>query len=161
MTMVNGIRIEPATDHLDAVPIVAGWHWEHGGWQDPGGSLESWTDGLLSRTNRDRIPATFLAFDGGDLVGSATLVEHDIPDRMDLDHLQPWLAGVFVAPAARGHGVGSELVSHAESRARSFGVKRLYLYTRAAVGFYERLGWRVLAQDDFAGPITIMHKDLG
>jgi GNAT superfamily N-acetyltransferase len=154
------LRIEPAADHLDLVPVVAGWHWEHGGWQDPTGSVESWTRGLLTRTNRDRVPATFLAFDDRNPVGSATLVEHDIPDRSDLASLRPWLAGVYVIPAARGRGVGSELVTHAEARAASFGVKRLYLYTREAAAFYVRLGWRVLRHDHFAGPITIMARDL-
>jgi GNAT superfamily N-acetyltransferase len=159
MSVMN-LRIDPAADHLDLVPLVAGWHWKHGGKQDPNGSLESWVEGLLTRTNRDRVPATYFAFDEGELVGSATLVEHDLPDRSDLQHLRPWLAGVYVIPAARGRGVGSELVVYAETRARSFGVERLYLYTREASAFYERLGWRVLARDDFAGPITIMARDL-
>jgi GNAT superfamily N-acetyltransferase len=154
------LRIDSAADHLSLVPVVAGWHWEHGGRQDPNGSLESWTEGLMTRTNRDRVPATFLAFENGELVGSATLVDHDIPDRADLAHLRPWLAGVYVRQAERGRGVGSELALHAEARARTFGIERLYLYTRDAAGFYERLGWRVLARDDFAGPITIMAKDI-
>jgi GNAT superfamily N-acetyltransferase len=160
MTAVASLRIESAADHPGLVPIVGRWHWEHGGWRDPGGSLESWIEGLRARTNPDRIPATFLAFEGGNLVGSATLVEHDIPDRVDLKHLRPWLAGVYVIPEARGRGVGSAVVLHAESRALFFGVKRLYLYTRGAADFYLRLGWRVLAHDDFAGPITIMARDL-
>ena len=157
---MSNLRIELAADHLDLVPTVAGWHWDHGGGEDPEGSRETWTQGLLSRTNRDRVPATFFAFGGSQLVGSATLVDHDMPDRADLKHFRPWLAGVYVTPAARGRGVGSELVSHAESRARSFGIARLYLYTREAVVFYERLGWQTLARDDFVGPITIMAKGL-
>ena len=160
MIGVPSLRIEPAADHLDLVPVVARWHWKHGGWQDPDGSLETWTDGLLTRTRRDRVPATFFAFADRDLVGSATLVEHDIPGRPDLGRLRPWLAGVYVLQTVRGRGVGSALVAHAESQAHTFGIQRLYLYTREATGFYERLGWRTLGRDNFAGPITIMAKDL-
>ncbi len=158
---MSEVRIESAADHLDRVPEVARWHWENGGWrEDPKGSVDSWTQGLLGRTNRDRIPATYFALRGNDLVGSVTLVEHDLPDRRDLQDFGPWLAGVHVVRSARGAGIGSRLVRHAEERARSFGVSRLFLYTSLAALFYQRLGWRTVRQDHFVGPITIMSKDL-
>jgi GNAT superfamily N-acetyltransferase len=158
----SDVRIELAADHLDLVPIVARWHWERRNPDEESQSLASWTDGLLTRINRDRIPATFFAFDGPALVASTTLVEHDMPDRVDLAHLRPWLAGVYVVADRRGRGFGSRLVDHAERSARAFGVGRLYLYTTEARGFYERLGWRRTATDRYGGEtITIMAKDLG
>jgi GNAT superfamily N-acetyltransferase len=159
-TNVTDLAIEPAADHLDLVPKVARWHWESGGWRDPQGSLRGWTEGLLTRTNRDRVPATFFAFVDGALVGSATLVAHDLPHRRDLAHLSPWLAGVVVAREARGRGIGTRLVTHAAARARAFGHARLYLYSEGAERFYERLGWRKLRDDEYVRPITIMAKDL-
>lgn len=158
---MSKLRIEPAADHLDLVPTAARWHWENGGrLEDPGGSVESWTAGLLTRTNRDRIPATYFGFRGDELVGTVTLVEHDLPARQDLRALRPWLAGVYVVPKERRLGIGARLVRHAEARARSFGVTRLFLYTSDAEPFYTRLGWQTLRTDRFVGPITIMSKDL-
>jgi GNAT superfamily N-acetyltransferase len=158
---LDEVRIEPAADHLDLVPVAARWHWERRNPDEIAESLAMWTEGLLTRTNRDHIPATFFALSGVALIASATLVDHDMPDRADLAHLRPWLAGVYVAAEERRRGVGSRLVSHVEACALSFGVQRLYLYTSEARGFYERLAWRVVAEDRYGGePITIMARDL-
>jgi GNAT superfamily N-acetyltransferase len=142
------VRVENIADHLDLVDVVARWHWDEWGHTDPGGSLQSWTEGLRQRTNRDRIPATYVALDEDELLGSVTLVEHDMSTRLDLS---PWLAGVYVKPERRGQGVGSALVRHATECAAQMGVQRLYLYTRSAQGFYEKLGWQHLAEDHYEG----------
>ncbi len=148
------VWIESIADHLDLVATIAEWHWAEWGHADPGGSLASWTEGLRRRTNRERIPTTYVALDGGELLGSATLVEHDMATRRDLS---PWLAGLYVAPAHRGRGVGSALVRHAVRRAAAMGVGRLYLYTGPARGFYERLGWRPIADEWYEGqPVVVM-----
>lgn len=37
------------------------------------------------------------------------------------------------------------------------GVKRLYFYTHSAREFYTKLGWRLLAEDEYEGrPVAIM-----
>ncbi|MEA2531726.1 MAG: hypothetical protein QOG89_3370, partial [Thermomicrobiales bacterium] len=69
----------------------------------------------------------------------------------------PWLAGLYVSPAQRGRGVGSALVRHAVRRAATMGVGRLYLYTGPGRGFYERLGWRPIADEWYEGqPVVVM-----
>jgi GNAT superfamily N-acetyltransferase len=114
---------------------------------------------LRQRTNRDRIPATYVALDGDELLGSVTLVEHDMSTHLDLS---PWLAGVYVKPERRGQGVGSKLVRYATECAARMGVERLYLYTRSAQGFYEKLGWQHLADDHYEGRrVSIMQDDPG
>jgi GNAT superfamily N-acetyltransferase len=148
------LRIESIADHLGLVDTIARWHWNEWGHSDPDGSLQSWTEGLRERTNRNSIPTTYVALDGSELLGSVTLVEHDMSTRLDLS---PWLAGVYVKPDQRGRGIGSALVQHAVAEAAKIGVKRLYLYTSPAKEFYEKLGWRCVGDDYYEDqPVFIM-----
>ena len=135
------MQIESIADHLDWVPLIAGWHWQEWGDTDPLGSLAQWAHGLSERTLRDQIPTTYIAVEQHQPVGSVTLVEHDMEIHWDLS---PWLAGVYVQPQSRRQGVGSELVRHAIQQVHHLGFPALYLYTHAARQFYERLGWEVL-----------------
>ena len=57
--------------------------------------LEARTKRLRQRCGTGGVPSAFVAFDGPDLFGSAALVQHDLPDRTNLE---PWLAGVYVTP---------------------------------------------------------------
>jgi len=152
------IRIENAADHLELVPTFGRWHWGEWGHHDPSGSLESWTAGLRERTNRDAVPATFVAFEEAQPIGTALLVEHDMDTRLDLS---PWLAGVFVLPAFRQRGVASALCRHAAAAARSFGTSTLYLYTNGAEPVYEGLSWQRFAREPYEGrDVTLMRIDL-
>jgi GNAT superfamily N-acetyltransferase len=153
------VKVELLADHLELVPVIAGWHWDKWGNHDPQGSLDKWTVGLASRTQRDRIPMTFVAFDDDQPVGSAVLVEYDMEIRRDLT---PWLAGVYVQPDFRSRGVASRLVEAAMNAAQELGVETLYLYTRSAVGLYQRLGWKELDRIEYQGrEVTIMYAQLG
>jgi GNAT superfamily N-acetyltransferase len=148
------MRIESIADHLDLVPTIARWHWDEWGHTDPTGSLAAWTAGLRQRTHRDRIPTTYVALAGDELLGSVTLVEHDMDTHRELS---PWLAGLYVEPSRRGQGVGSALVRHTVQKAGEMGIARLYLYSGPARSFYERLGWRPVAETVYHGrPVTIL-----
>ena len=152
------ISIRLAADDPEAISVVAGWHWEEWGHHDPEGSLASWEAGLRERTNRDRVPAMFLAYRADRPVGSAVLVEHDMSTRLDL---RPWLAGVYVVPELRGQGIASALCRHAADAARSFGESRLYLYTNGAEPLYEHLGWQPLGREPYEGrTVTVMELAL-
>lgn len=95
----------------------------------------------------DGLPMTLVAVatEGtvpGAAMGMASLWEHDGPGTEDRT---PWLASVFVHPAARKAGLGAALVMRAEEEASRLGFARLNLFTTDAVFFYERLGWTVRA----------------
>jgi GNAT superfamily N-acetyltransferase len=152
------MQIESIADHLDWVPLIAGWHWHEWGDTDPLGSQAQWTQGLSERTLRDQIPTTYVAVERGHPVGSVTLVEHDMEIRLDLS---PWLAGVYVQPQSRLHGVGSALVRHALGQVQRLGFPALYLYTHSARPFYEHLGWEVREDTVYhERPVTIMRFSL-
>jgi GNAT superfamily N-acetyltransferase len=75
--------------------------------------------------------------------------------------VSPWLAGLYVALEHRRQCVGRVLVKAIEDQARQRGSRRLYLYTRSAVHFYERLGWCTLGQTDWKGfPTALMMREL-
>lgn len=151
------VRIESIADHPDLVDTVARWQWGEWGHLDPADSLAARIASLRDQTDGDRIPTTFVALDGDAPLGSASLVEQDMPTHPELT---PWLASVYVTPTARGRGVASALVRHAVRQAAVMGVARLYLYTEGARGLYEKLGWRAIAMDHFEGsPVTIMAID--
>jgi GNAT superfamily N-acetyltransferase len=148
--------VEPLADNIEFVPILAGWHWAEWETEDPQGTPEKWAERLARRTRRDGIPTTFVAVSspmsgapaGGQLLGSASLVEHDLRPRPDLT---PWLAGVYVAPAWRGRGVGSALVRRVVAFAAALGIPRLYLHTSTAEPLYAALGWAVVERCQYAG----------
>ena len=94
----------------------------------------------------------------GETIGTCLLVESEIEPNHDVS---PWLAGLFVAPEHRRKGAGVVLVRAIEDQARQRGFSRLYLYTTGAVGFYTRLGWKVLDRTNWRGFDTaLMARDL-
>jgi predicted N-acetyltransferase YhbS len=148
-------------DRNDLLPVVATWHWNEWRYVDPSGSLRSWTKRLAGNTNRDRIPTSYVAMVKGEPVGSVVLVEHDMPDRQDLAHLSPWLAGLFVLPSYRRNGIGSRLIRHAESEAMRFGADQLYAYTSTVPDLYGRFGWESIVETAYQGSdVTILSKPL-
>ena len=152
------MRIENIADHPDFVGTVARWQWGEWGHLDPTDSLAARITSLRDQADPNRLPTTYLALDGNAPLGSASLVEYDMSTHRELS---PWLASVYVTPAARGRGVASALVRHAVGQAAAMGVAQLYLCTPDAQGLYEKLGWRALATEHFEGhPVTIMAIDL-
>ncbi|MDQ3928182.1 MAG: GNAT family N-acetyltransferase, partial [Chloroflexota bacterium] len=107
--------------------------------------------------SRDSVPTTYVALEGEELLGSATLVDNDMSTRLDL---WPWVAGVFVKPERRGQGVGSILMRHVVYKAAEMGIKKLYLHTGGARVFYEKLGWRYLGSEYYEGQtVSILEID--
>lgn len=155
------MHIANVADHPDLIDTVARWHFDEWGHHDPGGSVQSWADHLRRRTNRDRIPATYIALNGDgedELCGTVLLVQHDMSTHPELS---PWVGGVYVNPAHRGKGIASALVRHAVQQATTMGVTRLYLFTESARGLYEKLGWQAIVEEEYQGePVTIMAIDL-
>src|SRR5688572_26521373 len=88
------MKIDYLGDHPRFLPKLA--QWQHGEWGHlrPGDSLEARMTRLQNYSQRGGIPLTVVAHENGALLGSASLIPHDMETRMELT---PWLAGVFVA----------------------------------------------------------------
>lgn len=152
------MRIENAADYPEFIATIARWHWDEWGHADPAGSLEAWIAALQERAHPTCVPMTFVALDArGAPLGSVTIVKHDMPDRADLRHLTPWIAGTFVLGSERRKGIGTTLLRHAVTEASRLGVRNLFLYTSSARRFYQRLGWTAVRNDSYEGEsVTIM-----
>lgn len=94
----------------------------------------------------------------GMLAGTCLLVRSELEP---CHPVSPWLAGLYVAPEHRRHGIGRALVRSIEDQARRRGNSRLYLYTDSAIRYYERLGWTGVDQVDWKGSsTTLMAREL-
>jgi predicted N-acetyltransferase YhbS len=106
-------------------------------WADvPGVSPDAMADRLALATSHHKLPLCRIAISDGELVGVANLIDYDDPNpRVG----RPWLAGLVVAPAWRGRGVGVRLVRAVLDDAYRLGEEEVFLGTDSPE-FYERLG---------------------
>jgi GNAT superfamily N-acetyltransferase len=163
--MHEALRIVSIAERPDLIETVARWQFAAWGQLEPSDSLAARIADLSRQAaHPGRIPHTYVALDGAEPLGSASVVAQDgevvraSPRQRDLT---PWLASVYVRPAARGRGVASALVRHVTAQVASAGVTRLYLFTDGAQGLYARLGWQVIGTDAYNGlELTIMAIDL-
>ncbi len=113
---------------------------------------------LEAKAANEALPLTWVALEGEELLGSASLVSSDMETRPEL---KPWLASVFVSPAHRRRGIGGILVQHICQEAAFRGFSQLYLYTPDQERFYQRLGWRIFEKLEFhETEVTLMVIDL-
>lgn len=153
------MKIVNLQDRRELLPAIALAHV-----QAFGTLLPDWTvaqaEAELAAQQRDGIPCSWLAEDAGGWLGSVSLL-HD--DHEQIRGWSPWLASLYVGPAARGKGVGAALVAHCVAQAAAFAVPVLYLYCEAPmVAWYRSLGWRVHTELQL-GPlaVTVMAMDTG
>ena len=69
------------------------------------------------------------------------------------------LQKLYLADAAKGHGLGTRLVTLIEDAARSLGYRHIYLEThsnlRAAIHLYEKLGYHAVERPAFCNHSTM------
>ncbi|MEM7530596.1 MAG: GNAT family N-acetyltransferase [Chloroflexota bacterium] len=145
-------------DHPHHIPTVARWHhaaWGHLRHDD---TLERRIKRLQGNMGHHEIPTVLIAIEGDAVLGSSSLIPHDMDTRLDLT---PWLASVYTDEAHRGRGVGSAIVQRVMDEAKKLGVETLYLMTPDRQTFYERLGWvRVEDVEYLDEMVTIMQVSL-
>jgi ribosomal protein S18 acetylase RimI-like enzyme len=111
------------------------------GWVNPPGrqALERYFRGLLLVPERE----LFIGRLNGTIVGSAQMVRP--PRNNEAQSFAATIMHAFVAPYARGHGVGRMMLTRVEDGARALGYQVLNLDVRetqtAAIRMYEALGY--------------------
>jgi len=140
------MKIEYLADNIALIPIISHWHHEEWGYFNPGDSVEKRIAILQTHLGKKQIPTTFVSLSRGILLGSASLVVHDMDTRMDL---YPWLANVYVTPEYRSQGIGTALVKRVVKEAVELGIEPLYLFTPDREGFYASLGWSVVERTEY------------
>ncbi|MBB3770760.1 GNAT superfamily N-acetyltransferase [Angulomicrobium tetraedrale] len=138
---IDDLRLVPGF-----APIVADRVWR-AWWQEAGkplAALRARLDESLGPATA-AIPSSFVAHRGAEFLGTVALIESDMEDR---PALTPWLAALWVEPAARGRGTGAALVRHAARAAFAAGHARLHLCATAQnAPYYHRLGWSRIEAD--------------
>jgi GNAT superfamily N-acetyltransferase len=152
------MTIDYLADRREFIPMVAHWLHEEWGHLRPNETVGDRAERVERAAGRHEIPTTFVAIDGDQPVGCASLIEHDMLTRPELS---PWLAGVFVPSEYRNRGIGAVLVKRVIREAQSLGIPRIYLYTPDSGTLYLRLGWSIVEQTFYRElwgdtPITIM-----
>jgi GNAT superfamily N-acetyltransferase len=119
-----------------------------------GRSIELIEAQLAENLNREVIPISFVAQADAQLLGTISI---DISDLPSFDYVSPWVASLYVLPAARGAGIGRALVRHAQQFATSRGFGPLYLWTPGSTRLYERCGWTIFERSTYnSKPISVM-----
>lgn len=142
------MKIGYLADHRYFIPTLSKWHHKQWSHLNPSRTIEDRIKELQQSAAGKHIPITFAAMLEDVLLGSASLIAHDMDTRMNLS---PWLASVYVAPRHRNQGVGSALVKSAVKEAKELAVETLYLFTPDRVEFYARLGWSVFERTEYRG----------
>ena len=156
-TAADSVHIAHLADHPDALPTLVTWVMATWGALMPDRTADDVAADFARRATRDTIPTTLLARDDDAVIGMASLVAHDLTTRPELT---PWMAAVFVAPAARNQGVGGQLVRAVVAEAKTQGTPRLYLITPDKMAFYQRLGWTAQEVTLYRGEmVTVMWID--
>jgi hypothetical protein len=86
-------RTELLADHLDLLPLLAEWHFREWSHLRPGETLQDGVRRLCGCARPGGVPSTFIAMADGQLIGSASLVRHDMEIRTNLS---PWLSDVYM-----------------------------------------------------------------
>lgn len=135
------MTIEYLADRREFIPTLARWLHTEWGHLRPGERIDDRAARLAGVCGHCQIPTAFVAVAGDQLLGTASLVEHDMATRPELS---PWLASVFVSPEHRSRGIGAALVERVVQEARALGTLRLYLYTPGPGTLYSTLGWSIV-----------------
>jgi len=157
-------QIHRLADHLGAIDELAQWHFEEWGVGPKEEGLERGRQRLRSWATAGGVPCAYVAVVRGEVCGSASLVDHDMPDPpTGTEDLRPWISGVYVTPERRKTGLGPALVGTVEEAAGTLGYSHLYLYTApiTARKFYSPLGWNVILTPSYEGKeVAVMAKSM-
>jgi GNAT superfamily N-acetyltransferase len=145
-------------DRADLIEAVTDLRWLEWGHPPEPIDRDWWRAATVREAGSSGLPMTWVASDQSGALGAVGLGRFDIEERRDRS---PWLLGMIVRPDRRGSGIGRLLLTHLEDWAYRHGYQELWVATGgAAVGFYERCGWRICetVARDFE-PATVLTKE--
>jgi GNAT superfamily N-acetyltransferase len=103
------------------------------------------------------------AWDDDMLVGCATVFPEPWPgsDSASEESAAWRLRGMAIDPSRQGTGVGRLVLAEGIAAAREGGAALLWANARtSALGFYERMGWRVVGEEFIATDSGLPHKPM-
>jgi GNAT superfamily N-acetyltransferase len=156
----DAITIDYLKNHETGIPQLAKYSYQE--WRPVYDRAQTTFDDVVKsyaqRVNIDALPLALGALHRGVIIGTGSLKVLDLGVR---PQLTPWMGGLFVVEAHRGHGVATALIRRLTEEACRLKIMRLCLWTPSAEGLYAKLGWVSLERLDYCGyKISIMEKRL-
>ncbi len=153
------VEFQFLSDNQKAIPILAKWYFDEWGYLQSENSLAKVTKKLHSFLNIDKIPLIVLASKQGEILGAAQLKYREMDIYPENKY---WLGGVYVAENYRGNKIAEKIILNVISKAKTFGVKKLYLQTEdLSGGLYCHLGWQPLEQVNYRGlDVLVMENQI-
>jgi predicted N-acetyltransferase YhbS len=149
------VKIEYLKEYSDWIPTIAEWFYREWGVFHPELDVTGIVERLGERCNTGRIPLSLVAVVQEEVIGTVSLKKYDMDTRMQYS---PWLASLYVRKDYRNKGVGVRLIDAGLRKARTLGIKHLYLYTRLRkhADFYLSRGWIHVETTDYRGGIVMV-----
>jgi GNAT superfamily N-acetyltransferase len=152
------LQIDYLSNHEEFIPAVALWLKKQWGFLEPALTLDDTIAELKMRFRPGGIPNAVVALVDGNLAGTASLIEDDMPQRPELS---PWLASVYVHPDFRRRGIAEAMINRIIDETRAIGIQRLYLFTFGNSTYYLKRSWVTLFKDTyFNRPVIVMSRDI-
>lgn len=139
------MRIDYLCDHAHHIPTIATWQQAQWSRVSPSETIEKRKASLKNHLKTNGLPITYIALEniGSGLLGSVSLVQHDLPGRLEF---APWLSRLYVANTQRCRGIGSALVKRGVEHVAQLGYSKIYVFTLEHEEFFEKLGWYKVGQ---------------
>lgn len=160
------ISLIPISESPQDAPQVLSWALDLWGDHFPNYSRQDWVDFYSNSAQSDYESwagngqeLAYIAKRGDELVGTIGLVDFD--ELEEFRHLKPWVAAFIVNPDLRGEGVGTQILTLLEEKAKSLRIRVLHLWTEDQSAFYSKHGYRILTSAKLGSlDIDVMQKEL-
>lgn len=148
------VQIVDLRDASWAVDTVAHCVWK--AWWHDERAREHVNEKIAQSLSAAAFPLTLVALDGEAFMGTASVIYSNAEPCCGF---APWLSALWVEPAARRRGIGSDLIDAAVTRCRALGCAELFLssYDRT-IAFYEKRHWKIQSRD--TADISILQRIL-
>jgi len=152
------LTLTTTKERPDLAKVTGAWRWE-AFFRENGKDLCDVIDlDVQCAQATDLMPTVLVLLEEATPVGMVALCMDDLDGRPELN---PWLAGLYVAPSYRGKGHAVRLIRELEALALQSGFARLYLYTASATGLYAKENWVPIETFHRSDrEFSIMQKDL-
>lgn len=160
------ISLVPLSQTPDDAERVLAWALDLWGDHFPNYSRQDWADFYANSAQSNYRSwighgqeLVYIAKQGGRVVGTIGLVDFD--ELEEFRHLKPWIAAFIVDPNLHGQGIGTQILTLLEEKARSLGIEVLHLWTEDQGAFYRRRGYNPLSSTNLGHlDIEVMRKEL-
>lgn len=136
------LRIARWSGQVGVAERLARWHVREWASVFPGWSEQKAVQEFNAQLADKQLPATWLAFNGDELIGSISALLEDAPELNDIPG--PWLASFYIVPEYRGQGAAQALMQAAEQGVLALGYAQWTLFTPHHEAYYARHGWTLL-----------------